>query len=370
MDQKTRHFRAGALTLCAILVALAMAGPVRANVQPGVRTGFLQQTGTTAVVTVVRATVYSGPSFGFFSIGGLKQNETVPVLGVSADRQFWLVNTQFGQGWLFTREVRITNEASVPGVEVGQIATITAGQVTIRASAGIGAPRVGLASKGNQFFVVGRLPDGSWLQIKYRRGIGWIAASTTDLAGAVIPPTAPAPAATAPAEGVTPPTKEAPVTAAPRAIVNTGVLNVRSGPGVQFTSLGTLSGGTIVPIIGRTKDGTWVLVDTEFGAGWVNITLVVTRDYFGNAPIKDDRETRVAAIPTAIVTAGSLNVRSGPNVAFDVIGSVKTKEVLTLLGQSPDRAWWLVDSPIGKGWVAKSGVSVITGSGSRIPVIN
>jgi hypothetical protein len=123
------------------------------------------------------------PGFGFFSIGGLKQNETVPVLGVSADRQFWLVNTQFGQGWLNTREVQITNEASVPGVEVGQIVTITAGQVTIRASAGIGSPRVGLASKGNQFFVVGRLPDGSWLQIKYRRGIGWIAASTTDLVG-------------------------------------------------------------------------------------------------------------------------------------------------------------------------------------------
>jgi uncharacterized protein YgiM (DUF1202 family) len=155
----------------------------------------------------------------------------------------------------------------------------------------------------------------------------------------------------------------------PRAIVNTGVLNVRSGPGVQFTSLGTLSGGTIVPIIGRTKNGTWVLVDTEFGAGWVNITLVVTRDYFGNAPIVDDRETRVAATPTAIVTAGSLNVRSGPNVAFDSIGSVKMMEIVTLLGQSPDRAWWFVESPIGKGWVAKSGVSVATGSTSRVPVI-
>src|SRR3954468_1531562 len=57
----------------------------------------------------------------------------------------------------------------------------------------------------------------------------------------------------------------------PKLIVNTSFLNVRTGPGVQFSVLLTVVGGTELPVIGRAKDNVWYQVSTVIGVGWVNI---------------------------------------------------------------------------------------------------
>jgi LysM repeat protein len=55
------------------------------------------------------------------------------------------------------------------------------------------------------------------------------------------------------------------------AAVNTGKLNVRSGPGIIFAIITKLDYNTVVTLIGRADQGTWVQIRLANGTtGWVN----------------------------------------------------------------------------------------------------
>jgi hypothetical protein len=41
---------------------------------------------------------------------------------------------------------------------------------------------------------------------------------------------------------------------------------------------------------------------------------------------------------------------------------------MSIIGQSPDRRWWKVDSPFGDGWVNKNYV-LVEGDASDVPVV-
>lgn len=61
------------------------------------------------------------------------------------------------------------------------------------------------------------------------------------------------------------------------AAVNTGRLNVRTGPGVQFKDITSVPYNTTVTLIGRASKGTWVQIQLASGQqGWVNSTLLRT----------------------------------------------------------------------------------------------
>lgn len=308
-----------------------------------------QTTPAAATVIVASAYAYGGPSRGFWIVATLRRNVTVPVIGVSPDRAFWQVRTQNGVGYLSAGEVTVSNVDGVPVVDPGLIGTITAGNAAVRSGPGINARHIATLSRGAQFYVIGRQPDGSWLEIRYRFGTGWVAASVTNLAGSSV-------------IGNVPPT-----TAGPVAIVNAAFLNLRSGPGSQYTIVGSLRGGDTLPIIGKSGDGVWLLLRAGFGVGWVNSIYVLTRDYFGNVPVVSAAETGAVIAVTATART-SVNVRTGPNIAFDSLGSVTTGTEVIILGQSRDGAWWYVDTPIGKGWVNKSLIRIVGPLGS-VPVV-
>jgi uncharacterized protein YgiM (DUF1202 family) len=78
---------------------------------------------------------------------------------------------------------------------------------------------------------------------------------------------------------------------APLLVVNTSFLNVRTGPGVQYTVLVTVVGGTELPVLGRHADGVWYQVNTDGGPGWVNIEFTLPRGDFSNLPILEVGET-------------------------------------------------------------------------------
>jgi uncharacterized protein YgiM (DUF1202 family) len=72
---------------------------------------------------------------------------------------------------------------------------------------------------------------------------------------------------------------------APRVIVNTGNLNIRSGPSDGFSIVATVPGGTELPVVGRAPDGVWYLVVGEFGAGWLNNQFVLFRGSYSSVPV-------------------------------------------------------------------------------------
>lgn len=61
------------------------------------------------------------------------------------------------------------------------------------------------------------------------------------------------------------------------AAVNTGRLNVRTGPGIEFKAIVSIPYNTTVTLIGRASKGTWVQIQLADGQqGWVNSTLLRT----------------------------------------------------------------------------------------------
>lgn len=98
--------------------------------------------------------------------------------------------------------------------------------------------------------------------------------------------------------------------------VNTDSVNVRSGPGTGYSAIGTLSYGTNGSVIDGPvfADGyTWYELDYVGGSsdGWVAgdfLSLITTG---GGYPIGDAVE----------ITTDRLNIRSGPGLGYDVVGS-------------------------------------------------
>ncbi|MDQ7034364.1 MAG: SH3 domain-containing protein [Anaerolineae bacterium] len=72
-----------------------------------------------------------------------------------------------------------------------------------------------------------------------------------------------------------------------RVVINTGNLNIRSGPAAGFGVVATVAGGTELAVVGRAPDGVWYLVEGTFGRGWLNNEFVLFRGDFGTLPVID-----------------------------------------------------------------------------------
>jgi len=345
--------------LLSVLLAAALSGaalPVQAAAELPKAASALQIQGPYATVRSSGAQAYAGPGVGFWSLGRLRANAIVPIVGVSADRQFWQVNTVLGLVWVRDADVIATNADGVPVVEVGSIGR-TVVNSAVRAGPSTQAARLAILPRGSQFYIIGTNADGTWLNIRYRFGEGWVATVNTDRASSTAPRT---PSAGTPAPGL-------PRADIPRAIVNTGALNLRSGPGVFFTSIGVLAQGESLPILARTSDDAWLLVQSRFGRGWLDARLVRTTNYLGNVPIIRYADAAANGV-IAATTINATNLRAGPSVTFNVIAVIPPGTQVTLLGQSRNRAWWFVGTPLGKGWVSKETVRTLGGT-SLVPVL-
>lgn len=186
---------------------------------------------------------------------------------------------------------------------------------------------------------------------------------------------------------------QAPRYVAPIAVVNTGNLNVRSGPGPQFSIITKLPGGSQVPVLGFNEDASWYLVTTPNGNGWIYAAFTLPRGDFRYVPYitlqalaeSDVNTAGSLAIPgvstavtapvprldpgRVVVNTGNLNVRTGPGPQFSILGSVPGGSVLPAHGVTTDQAWFLVSSPFGDGWV-DAGFVVFRGAIASVPIFS
>ncbi|MFN8529634.1 MAG: SH3 domain-containing protein [Anaerolineae bacterium] len=189
--------------------------------------------------------------------------------------------------------------------------------------------------------------------------------------------------------------------ATPVAVVNVSFLNLRSGPGPQYTVLSQLVGGTTATILGALSDNSWLLVETPLGAGWVysqytlvrgDVTFIPVIESsggggpsltaasplyigLGSAPTVTGSQVGQATLPipalqtpTLIVNTSYLNVRSGPAGYFSVVTVIPGGNTLTPLGITSDGSWFLVSGPFGRGWVDQDYV-LFRGIIGNVPII-
>ncbi len=167
--------------------------------------------------------------------------------------------------------------------------------------------------------------------------------------------------------------------AIPKLVVNTSFLNIRTGPGVQFSVLVTVVGGTELPVIGVANDQVWYQVSTTEGVGWVNIEFTLARGEFSRVPLVEAPELGdpIIGSPNANLGQGGGAVQGTSPVRYTgvsieggnlyaepgsdklVIYSAINREpnvILPLLNQTTinGEPWYQVNiPPFGVGWVNK-----------------
>ncbi|MDO5545157.1 MAG: SH3 domain-containing protein [Eubacteriales bacterium] len=196
---------------------------------------------------------------------------------------------------------------------------VTASQLNIRASASKDSESVGSYSYGARVEILEK--SGDW----GRTSKGWISLNYVYQDGTT---------GTNTAKGT---------------ITAGGGLNIRSGPGKAYTSVGTYAEGDSVTILEQfTYDGvTWGCTSK----GWISMAYVDTGS--GSSSSSTSSSDSQQAIVT---TESGLRVRSGAGTSYDVVGSLKYGTKVTILSQKTvDGTTW---GEISTGWICMDYVTL------------
>ena len=174
--------------------------------------------------------------------------------------------------------------------------------VNVRSGPGTEHRLIGRMVAGQSAPILGRSLDGAWLNIRMPKSerLGWVNAEIVTIVDA--PPATPT-ATPASDEGISPPptiavigtagqkTTPAPTAGqangGPRVTVPRGdFVNLRSGPGTSFRTVGMLSQLQSAEITGRSADGSWLQVRTSRGAlAWLAAQYVRITGSLNGVPV-------------------------------------------------------------------------------------
>jgi uncharacterized protein YraI len=203
-------------------------------------------------------------------------------------------------------------------------------KVNVRSGPATSYAALGQSDAGGKVQIMLKDATGSWYQILYPAapgGIGWVSAQYVTLAAGMQVPLAAKPTPTGPQGRVL------------------QILNVRSGPGTTYDSLGMLQPNTTVALTGKDATASWFQISYPKGAGgraWVTSQYIQT-DASGQLPVLDAYGTPVpgstvgpvASQPTATATVGPAfdNGDSAANPVVQVTFSASGTRQITYYGQ-------------------------------------
>jgi uncharacterized protein YgiM (DUF1202 family) len=282
----------------------------------------------------------------------------------------WLaiVTPQFGTGWVDAPKLQMRLSAAFRTVMI-----VTAQTVGMGDGPGTGSTRLPVLTEGTEGFLADISRDGKFIQLELAGGErGWIPFNSaqvrqgTPTDGLQLDPNTIPVASGAPGT-IIPQAVPSFGLSIPRVIVNTAFLNIRSGPGANYTSVATASGGDEFPVLGVAKDRVWYLVQGSFGRGWLNNEFTIFRGVYDNVPvINTDVVVGQLSQPTAII-ATPIPLYAAPGVNFGTIATVGPAEVI-VVARSADATWVQVNTSAGFGWVLASQVT-LRGDLSFLPIV-
>lgn len=207
------------------------------------------------------------------------------------------------------------------------------------------------------------------------------------------PPPEPIPVAAAVQQAETP-TPPGPTPAGP--YIRAGaIINVRSGSGATFTTVGQLPTGSMALVTGQAASGEWWQIDFAAGPegkGWVSAGVV---EFVGERAAVPVVEAATPEAPTATVevtptpaseatsppatatgqadSAGArveapaeeVNVRSGPGLNFELIGQLPGNSSARVVGRDETGEWWQIEYPEAENGLAWVADAVVEFSGNR-----
>jgi uncharacterized protein YgiM (DUF1202 family) len=240
---------------------------------------------------------------------------------------------------------RANHPSLSPPLADGPVAIVATGALNVRSGPGLGYQSIAVVYQGQSVGLLGRWAGNNWVLIRLWNGTeGWV--NSYYLQTSVPVTTLPVVGAPAPAPTPIPPAQ------GPLGVVNTGALNVRTGPAPTYPSQAVVFTGQQLPLIGRNATATWAKVQLPNGAqGWVNAYYLLANVAIGSLPVVD----APAPVPDqslGSVSTGAVNVRSGPGAEFNSIAVLSGGTTVVLLGRNADASWLLVRLSNGvQGWI-------------------
>ncbi len=338
-----------------------------------------QNTAQTATATVVtgQLNVRSGPGLEYGVLTTLSQGNVVNLLGRNVDSTWAYIQTATAVvGWVNAGSDYITPSVAISSLPVvtpatatptatgtttptptatntptptatavpisGAYATIATGALNVRSGPSLAYNAVTMVYQGNVVSLIGRNANSTWAKIRLSNGTeGWVNAASTYITPNVAISSLPVvTGAGEPASSAT-------------ALVATGALNVRSGPGVTYSVVTVASQGQTVQMLGRNANSSWVKIRLSNGTeGWVNAysdyitpSVAVSSLPFADSPAAPEPPVPVA--PGAV-----LSLRSGPGFSYPVTGSVYQGLQVTAIGRNAANTWLKVRLSDGQeGWI-------------------
>lgn len=163
------------------------------------------------------------------------------------------------------------------------------------------------------------------------------------------------------------------------------LVNVRSGPGTEYTILGKLRSGDAVDITGKLADSSWLRVNFNGQEGWVLASLF---DVSGDLTTAQEAVAGTSAVlrsgattsttsssgsttdqfgDVVGTTTGNVNLRSIPSTQGDVILIIPFSTELTATGRTANNNWVQVSYNNQTGWITSAVYSVSRGNVMNLP---
>lgn len=204
--------------------------------------------------------------------------------------------------------------SSLQSKDLGTI-TINVSSVNFRDGAGLNHGIIGHGQLGETYPIISI--EDNWVQIALPDGKkGWVASWLVDMQKSAITDSV-----------LITPTIDG--------------LNVRSGPSTSFPAIEQINQGEKYAKL--DSEGDWVKIKLENGEGWIANWRVKEVTNHASTPSPE-------AGRTAIVKSSSLNVRSGPDTTYSIVGVLMEGDSLHIVDEQGD--WLQIEAKQMKGWVA------------------
>ena len=223
--------------------------------------------------------------------------------------------------------------------------------MNVRSGPGLTYDIVTTVPAGTQGTIVGTDPNDDWYQVEITgiEGRVWIYQDLTTLVGSLVG------VKQYTALEITQLTTGTPSGdgTAPLAITIPELMNVRTGPGLTYNIVTTVPAGTQGYIYGIDPDNDWFHIELEGFDTRVWVYQDLTTVLGSLASVKLYTLQEIAQLlgtpgadgtaPLAITVPITMNVRTGPGLAYDVIGIVPEGTQGRIFGIDPDNDWFQIE---------------------------
>lgn len=321
----------------AILIAAVLLLSMTAFAAPAMN--YVYVTGST--------NVRSGPGAGYNKLATLKKGSTVDYLWQtsydSSGKAWYRVSVGTGNaiGWVLSDYAYLTNNAGTAyyadGANAGGNTTnssaqwdlaqvVSVGSVNVRTGPGVNYEVVKTMAKGDKASYLGNTAYDdrgvAWYQVKYKNSTGWVSSTYAHLEN----------------------------TSTGHVTISGGNVNVRTGAGMNYKSIGTAYKGEVFNYMSKSavdeRGVTWYQISFNGKLGWVSSTYAKLQN------------NTIAWYSNVTIEGGKSNVRTGPGLGYKSIGTAYKGETYTYQGMSSvdDRgvAWYQISFNGKNGWVSST----------------